>query len=279
MAIMIPLIPISAVLLCFAFIPENPNSIVQYTSYFVSAYTLTVWCFRIPDLVRFFKGVKNENRLILRYTGDPALRVRLSLYGTTTFNIAYAALQLGLGIYHHSVWFYSLAAYYALLSLMRFFLLRDMRANKDDMTGHLGSQWKKYRFCGVVLGLTSFALIIVVIYIMYKVRGFSHHEITTIALAAYTFTSFAFAIRNVLKYRAYKSPVMSAAKMISLASALVSVMTLENAMLNSFGSDMSGETYMLFSGLTGIAVCGIIIASAIFMIIRSTKELRKLNGK
>ncbi len=56
---------------------------------------------------------------------------------------------------------------------------------------------------------------------VYQGRNYGHHEITTIAMAAYTFTSFTMAIINVIKYRKYKSPVYSATKAISLSSACV----------------------------------------------------------
>ena len=68
-------------------------------------------------------------------------------------------------------------------------------------------------------------------------RTFHHHEITTIALAAYTFTSLTFAIINTVKYRKYHSPVYSASKAISLASACVSLLTLESTMLTTFGNE------------------------------------------
>ena len=276
-AVIIALVPVSAILLILSFLLWGEDSPWSIASYVVSAYTLTTIGFRVPRIIEYAKKVKTENKYIVRYQSDTSLRMTLSLSGTVIFNLAYAALQLGLGIYHSSVWFYSLAAYYFMLSLMRFFLLREVRGRGGDRD--MAAEWKRYRFCGIILGIMNLALAIVVIYLVFKVRGIRHHEITTIALAAYTFTTFTLAIINVVKYRKYNSPVMSAAKMISFAAALVSMMTLENAMLNAFGSDMSPESYVLFTGLTGIVVCLVILSSAIYMIIRSTKELKILNGK
>ena len=39
------------------------------------------------------------------------------------------------------------------------------------------------------------------IFMVYWNRNFNHHEITKVAMAAYTFTSFAFSIVNIIKYR------------------------------------------------------------------------------
>ena len=95
---------------------------------------------------------------------------------------------------------------------------------------------KKYRACGIVLLIMNLALTLIIFFMVHENRTFHHHEITTIALAAYTFTSLTIAIINTVKYRRYNSPVYSAAKAISLASATVSLLTLESSMLTTFNS-------------------------------------------
>jgi hypothetical protein len=58
-----------------------------------------------------------------------------------------------------------------------------------------------------------------------------HHQITTIAMAAYTFTALALAIVGIVKDRDKKSLVFMVSKAVSLVAALVSIITLENAMI------------------------------------------------
>ena len=55
-------------------------------------------------------------------------------------------------------------------------------------------------------------------------------------MAMYAFYNIITAVMNVVKYRKYRSPVMSAAKVVSLAATLVSMLSLETAMLTQFGS-------------------------------------------
>ena len=87
-------------------------------------------------------------------------------------------------------------------------------------------------------------------------------------------------VRDVIKFRKYKSPVMSAAKAIKLAAALVSMLSLETAMLTQFGSDENPETFrQIMTGTTGGAVCIIVLAMAVFMIVRSTRQLRELSAE
>lgn len=45
-----------------------------------------------------------------------------------------------------------------------------------------------YRFCGILMLLMNIALSVLVGYIVWQGRTFQHHKITTIAMAAYTFT-------------------------------------------------------------------------------------------
>ena len=117
-------------------------------------------------------------------------------------------------------------------------------------------------------------------------RTFRHHEITTIALAAYTFTAFTVAIINMVKYRKYNSPVYSAAKAISLASASVSILTLEATMLTTFGQNtIDATTRKILLGCTGGVISAFIVVMAIYMIRQSSKKLKELkyqkvpNGK
>jgi uncharacterized membrane protein YfcA len=123
----------------------------------------------------------------------------------------------------------------------------------------------------------NLTLSVMVFFMIYWGRTFRHHEITTIALAAYTFTAFTFAVINLIKYRKLKSPVYSAAKVVSLASACVSMLTLEAAMLTAFGDEtMHPLTRKLFLGLTGFAVCAFIILMAINMIHYGNDRLRRI---
>ena len=88
----------------------------------------------------------------------------------------------------------------------------------------------------------------------------------TIAMAAYTFTTFTMAIINMVKYRKYHSPILSAVEEISFASALVSMLSLETAMLAAFGDTTDSEFSRIMTASTGACVCSIILIMAICMI-------------
>ena len=277
-AMMIVLVPISVVLLIASMIFVGTDTPIAYISYVLAFYTLTVWCVKIPRLIRFFKTFQNENRYVRKWQDDTRLRVNVSLYGSFFGNVAYALFQLWLGFYHHTFWFYSLGAYYICLAMMRFFLLSHTRryAPGERMRDEL----IKYRACGWVFLLMNLALTLIIFFMLYWNRTFLHHMITAITMAAYTFTSFAMAIVNVVKYKKYNSPVFSASKAISFAAACVSMLTLTSTMLTTFSDgtmDVLSQKLML--GGVGLAVSVVVVTMAIGMIVRGSKKLKHLDSE
>ena len=277
-AIMILLVPIATVLLVASMVFVGNDTPIAYISYVLAAYTLTVWCIRIPSLIKFFKTFKDENKYARKWQDDVRLRVNVSLFGSLAWNALYGLFQLWLGFYHHTFWFYSLGAYYICLGVMRFFLARHTtryapgERMRDELT--------KYRACGIVFLLMNLALALIVFFMIYWNRTFEHHMITAIALAAYTFTSMTVAIINFVKYRKYNSPVFSAAKAISLAAALVSMLTLESTMLTTFSDGtMTAVEQKWMLGATGGAISVLIIATAVYMIVVGTKKLKLLESE
>ena len=274
-AIMIILIPIATVLLVGSMLFIGSESPIAIISYVISAYTLTVWCFKIPYLIRFFKTFKEENRYARRWQEDTRLRVNVSLLGSLAWCGLYGIFQLWLGFYHHTFWFFSLGAYYICLGVMLFFLVRH--TTRYAPGERMGDELKKYRACGIIFLVMNLALALIIFFMVYWNRTFDHHMITAIAMAAYTFTSLTTAIINVIKFRKYNSPVYSATKAISLTAALVSMLTLESTMLTAFGGDtMSQVEQKWMLGATGGVISLLIVAEAIYMIAVGTKKLKQL---
>ncbi len=274
-AIMIILVPFAAVLLIGSMVFIGTESPIAIISYVISAYTLTVWCFKIPYLINFFKTFKNENKYALMWKNDTRLRVKVSLYGSFAWNSLYGIFQLWLGFYHRTFWFCWFGIYYISLAVMRFFLFRHTR--KYAPGEKMRSELIKYRACGWVLLLMTLTLSLIVFFMVYWNRTFEHHMITAIAMAAYTFGSFTMATVSVVKYRKYNSPVFSASKAISLAAALVSMLTLESTMLTTFSDGtMTSFEQKLMLGMTGGVISVLIVLTAIYMIVTGTRKIREL---
>ena len=276
-AIISVLIPLSIALLIYSFLFSDKASIGSIVSYVISAYTLTVVCSRIPNIIETLKNIKNNNKYVLRFFEDRQLRINLSLYFSLIINTGFAIFQFGLGFYHKTLWYHTLAIYYILLVVMRFFLVRYTRSHTGGEDAV--SEYKIYRLCGILLAVMNLVLGTIVFYISKRGMTFRHHEITTIAIAAFTFTSLTLAIINSVKYKKLNSPAFSASKAVSLASALVSMLTLEAAMLNAFGTEESAVFSEIMTTATGAVVALAVLVIAVYMIIKSTLELKSLKSK
>lgn len=280
-AVLLLLLPSATAALVYAFIAPDEHDPLHIAAYVLSFYTLLVWCLRAPRLPNALRRIKTENPYARRWLSDARLRMNVTLTGNVLWNGAYAALQLGLGLHNHSPWFYSLFGYYFSLAFMRFFLLRyTLRHRPGEKTEQ---ELRHYRACGWVFLLMNLALSGMMLFMIREDRAARHHEVVTIAMAAYTFTSLTMAIVNVVRYRRYQSPVFSASKVVSLASACVSMLTLEASMLTTFSDDgMSPQTQTLFLALSGGAVSVMIITTAVYMIVKSNRKLKnreELYGK
>ena len=71
---------------------------------------------------------------------------------------------------------------------------------------------------------------------------------------------------------------MSTAKLISMAAALVSMLNLETAMFAEFGADMAKEDQTLMIILTGAGISITVIVMAVYIIVRCTKEMKKMRS-
>lgn len=270
------LFPLAIGILLYSMIKFGSESIYSIISYALSFYALTVLCIKIPSIIKVIRKFKSENKYYLKYKEDVNLRINISLYASLVLNISYSVFQLCLGLYHNSFWFYSMAVYYILLSLVRFYLVNYTKQYKPGDKVLL--EYKKYNFCGWIMLLMNTAVTVIIFFIIHFDRTFYHHQITTIALAAYTFLTFSLSIYNFIKYRKYNSPVYSAAKTINLICACVSMMTLTTTMLTTFGSNDVLEFKKVLLGIVGGLVSVFILATSIQIIVYTRKKIKEIKS-
>lgn len=280
----IPAIMISVpsfVLVIYVLVNNMENTAISYVAYMLSAYAMVVTITGVAEVIRLIKnGIENHPfvkkalgiPLFDKYLKEAAFRTETSLYLGLFINLLYVALKLGSGIYYRSIWFGSLAVYYFLLAVMRFSLLHHVRSRRDDGI----SQWKRYRFCGIVLLFMNQALAAIVVIVVKQNKGFEYAGSLIYAMALYAFYAVITSVINVVKFRKYGSPVLSAAKVINLTAALVSMLSLETAMLAQFGED-DVMFRQIMASATGAGVCVIVLGMAVFMIAKSTKVIKNRN--
>ncbi|MGN0628703.1 MAG: hypothetical protein ACI4IW_03635 [Oscillospiraceae bacterium] len=271
-------VPVAAALLAYTFMYKAEDSAVAYVSYVFSTYALTVLC---ACFTKFPKekvhDTLHSNEYVHRYLTDALFKTHVSLYCSLGVNVAFAAVKLFYGLYYRSVWFGTLAVYYMTLAVMHFLLLHHV--NRNSIGADPVSEWKRYRVCGVILMLMNTALSGVVVLVVQKNEGFSYPGYFIYVVAMYAFYNVIAAVIGAVKFRKFKSPVMSAAKIIKLAAALVSMLSLETAMLMQFGNKEDSPLFRrVMTGVTGGCVCFFVLTTAIFMIVHSTKQLKMLRS-
>lgn len=165
----------------------------------------------------------------------------LSLCG----NLLYSFYTAALGLKALSWWFLALAAYYILLSVMRFAVILWAGKSAEDrfiprFTG------------GVFLGL-SVVLAGLTYLSMDSSHAVRHHEIVMITMALYAFWKIIMAIIHLVKAGRMHSAALRTLRNICFADALASIFSLQRSMLVSFG-EMSAANITLFNALTGTGV-------------------------
>ncbi len=266
------------VLLCTAalvavFIKGWEESAVAYITYPLSFYTLCVISYKavfiVPVWYRAAKRKFYDHPYGNKYMTDIGYKVRVSLYISLGINLVYSVFKLVSGILYSSFWWGAMAVYYMILSVIRFLLLRYMRSDEQ----HIASEWRRYRLCGILMVLLNLSLTGIVFQMVWQNKAFIYPEVIIIASATYTFYTVTVSIIDIIKYRQYQSPVMSASKAIRFAAALVSVLTPETAMLAQYGEDEAFRRVM--TAATGGGVCVIVLAMSVYMIVKACKELKK----
>lgn len=266
-------------LVIYALAGKNVKPYLAYLSYFASAYALVISITGISGIVRLVRRSIDQHPLVRkafgiplvsRYLREDMFRAQTGLYQGFFINLLYAGTKLLSGILYRSVWFVTLAVYYVLLAVMRASLLHYVRKNGKNKI----SEWKRYRLCGIILMFMNAALAGIVILVVHQNSGFEYPGMLIYMMAMYAFYAAITAVRNVVKFRKYGSPVMSAAKVINLTAALVSLLSLETAMLTQFGAANDPMFRQIMTASTGAGISILVLGMAVFMIVRSTRQMR-----
>ncbi|MBE5868999.1 MAG: hypothetical protein E7293_08605 [Lachnospiraceae bacterium] len=176
-------------------------------------------------------------------------------------NLAYAVGNCMIGFFTHSWWFITVGAYYAVLTITRFFILQiKQKENKN-----LDIDFFARRITGILLVVLSFCIVGVNILSALKERGTAFHEIVMIAIATYTFAKITIAIIGMVNARHTDSPVIKTLRNISLADACVSIYSMQRSMLVSFAGMNARELFIL-NIFTGTAVWLIVLLLGINLI-------------
>lgn len=264
---------------------------ISYLSYVLSAYALTVLCTNFPKAKRrckelihgdeikaivSFRRLMNRYKYTSMYLNDKEFRAKISLFTGLGINCFYALFKCGTGIMFHSAWLWAIGIYYVMLSAIRFMLLRNVRITdkKEHTLDRKIHEYRSARLCGIMMLALNMAMSGMIVQMIWQNRGYEYKGYVIYISAMYAFYCFINAVVNVVKFARINNAILSSAKILSLAGALMSMFALQTAMFSAFGGEEKFQRLM--NTITGGAVCLIVMGLAVFMIVRSNRNLKSL---
>lgn len=211
--------------------------------------------------------------LFNRLKNDVHYRIKFFSHLTLIFNICYFIFLLITSLIISSNWFFVMAVYYGLLSIVRAFVFKEVIKPKDQI-----AKIKTLRFCGYFFLLINFVVSVLMFILIFIGKHVVYHKIIVITLATHAFSTLTIAIIGSVKFIKQKDFVYSSIKLINLVSASVSMVTLTNTMLSTFGDDVELLRSIILP-LLCIAVSFFIIATSIIMIKKANLALKSHNNK
>lgn len=194
------------------------------------------------------------------YQKNFILVTKTSMYFSFCFNLAYGIFKLGIGIYYKSIWFITFSIYYLLLCFMKLSLVKNINNSKKE--------YEKLKHTGILLLFLNFVLMGIIVLIIKQDQVIDYNGFLIYLVALYDFYLIISAIINVIKYRKNHSPIIASSKCINLTVAMISMISLEVAMIYKFGNNNSNFK-LIMTSIMGFAICLINSFMAIYMIIKA----------
>ena len=200
-------------------------------------------------------GLLLGSALAVQYKQDRIFRASVNLQLVMVLNYLYAAYNLLIGLQSGSVWLLSLGIYTLMLAIVRTDLTlshhRGRNLPADALPRHEARCYRRVAWSLMASGQSVSALPGHLIYLS----------------ALYTFVMMFLAISNLIRFRKLGSPILSAAKVLSLVAALLSLLTLQSALIDRFGAEQ-GAFRLLMTRLTGSVVYATVLVIAVWMLRR-----------
>ena len=272
---------VAAVVCILSVIQSQQNILPQIAGiivYVLAAVSLTAACMCIYRDLR--KGIIEKLLLTIKKTSygarfleDYTFRTILTTLPTFLINVVYTVYNGMIGVMNQSAWFITMAVYYSLLGIMRYFAVNTERKTSRMENPKLirKRELSVIRTDGILLLLLNLALSGVVLLTIAKGTAKTYSEIMVISIAAYTFYKITMAVINMVKVRKMQSPILITIRNIGVADALVSMLTLQTTMLASF-QDTSSIDANRMNGIAGLAVCILIALLGASMIYYASKR-------
>ncbi len=203
-----------------------------------------------------------STKIGVRLYDDKEYRMIAKAVLSLIFNVAFAFYNGILGHLSSSVIFITSAVYYLTLSFMRFAVVLSRRRFKEK--GAIG-------VIGAMLIILCIVFSAMVFVSMRDKTASVYGTVTMITIATFTFSKITAAVISAIKHKKDKNRLVFAVNAIRYSEVAVSLLTMQQSMLVSFGE--GGDSFaVILNAMTGAAVC-------LFILMMGILTLKKQKGK
>ena len=200
--------------------------------------------------------IRRIRNILKEYPNLPAM-------ASTGWNLAYGLFNGILALLYASWWFLTLAVFYGALGLMRLSAVTSPFRSRS-------SEKRLMRINGGAMILLSIVLTGMMVLTIHEGQNPIRHRIVMIAIAAVTFFLAGWSIRNIVRAYMEKTPAQITLRNISCAAAIGSMLSLERAMIGTFGNAADPESIVM-EAATGAGAFILINLMGIGLILLSGK--------
>lgn len=255
-------------LLIYVFSYHLGETPIAYVSYILSFYALLFFSIWFYKVCKFSNDFLKKSRIYQMYQNNMLFVTKMTIFFSFLCHLIYGLLKLGIGVYYKSWWFITLSIYYLLLCFIQGTLFRNINNPEKE--------YAKLKRIGIFILFLNLVLVGIIVLIIRQDQIIAYHGFLIYLVALYDFYLIISAIINVIKYRKNHSPMLISSKCINLTIAMISMISLEVAMIYQFGNN-EAHFKLIMTASMGFAICLINSFMAIYMIVKANKYLKKVS--
>ncbi len=278
----------SAVLLsAFAIIALASEKRGSWAAWVIYAFAFFAVAYSGFIAVRFVKKIGDKvSDFADKYTFTRNLKTdyafRTAFFGACSFvgNVAYTLFLCLTALYSGAAWYWAVAAYYLFLIAVRGGVLLEKRSQDRKYRNkplHLQRERiQTYSFCGIMLIALTLALALVFVEMVVDGQRLHTLNVTVYAFSAFAVYRIATSCYHFIKSKRYQDLAVRAVRNINLATALVTLFSLQTALLDAFSTP---EKARIWNGITGALVCALVVAIGVYMLLSASQKREKITGE
>lgn len=252
-------------------------------TFFYCLYLFIVFDFK--KIKNFYKKTKDslyeKSKFVSLFSSDKYFRTMVSTMFSLMMSLCFVIYNAVVGLVYHSVWNGSISVYYGFLVAIRvLFLVGEYKISIKDNFSKGEKDLRRAKMLkleGILLLLLNLALVVPVSLLAMSKKQVNLPMWVAIANATYTFYKITICIISFIKTRNDLNLSVKGIKNLSLTSAGVSLLSLENTMIITFSEtvDNSMQIIMILSALA-IMILNIVVA--VITLKNGKKEIKKLKN-